>query len=298
MDKTDLIAKTARDPEDRLLLARVLDKYEQMERRSAPTATGFLSPREQKLAEAVLHAAGVRSGYAFDGGWQTVKLYFMIGLPYETDEDVAGIARLAEKVVELYYASDKTNKRRAPSVNISVAGFVPKPFTPFQWAGQNDMETLSRKQKLLKAEIRNRHIKYSYHQSDISVLEGIFARGDRKLNRVLVRAFELGCKLDGWSECFDMDRWRRAFADCGIEPDFYTRERSYDELFPWDFVDIGVTKDFMMRENERAKAAVTTPHCRLQCSACGAADLCAGGRCSVYKEESSLNKIKELKENG
>lgn len=235
---------------------------------------------------------------AFAGGWLTVKLYFMIGLPYEEDGDIAGIARLAEKVAERYYASDKTNRRRAPSVNISVAGFVPKPFTPFQWAAQNDMDTLRRKQLLLKDEIHNRHVKYSYHQSDISVLEGVFARGDRRLNKVLVRAFELGCRLDGWSECFDMDRWRRAFADCGVDMAFYTRERSYDELFPWDFVDIGVTKDFMMKENERAKAAVTTPHCRLKCSGCGAASLCAGGRCSVYTEESSLRRIKELKENG
>ncbi len=233
---------------------------------------------------------------AFDGGWLTVKLYFMMGLPYETDEDIAGIARLAEKVVECYYSSQKTNKKRAPSVNLSVAGFVPKPFTPFQWAGQNDIQQLRRKQMLLKDEIHNRHVKYSYHQSDVSVLEGVFARGDRKLNKVLIRAFELGCKLDSWNECFDMDKWRQAFDDCGISMEFYTRERSYDELFPWDFVDIGVTKDFLMRENEKAKQAATTPHCRLKCSGCGAASLCADGKCSVYKEKSSLAAIRRMRE--
>ncbi len=234
-------------------------------------------------------------GLAFDGGWITVKLYFMIGLPYETDDDIAGIARLAEKVVERYYSSEKTNKRRSPSVNISVAGFVPKPFTPFQWAEQNSPETLRRKQQLLKDEIHNRHIKYSYHQSDVSVLEGVFARGDRRLCDVLVRAFELGCKLDGWSECFDMEKWRRAFLDCGVSMDFYTRERGADELFPWDFVDIGVTKEFLAAENERASRAETTPNCRQKCSNCGAASLCEDGKCSVYAEESSLRAVREMR---
>lgn len=234
---------------------------------------------------------------AFNGGWITVKLYFMMGLPYETDEDIAGIARLAEKVVECYYSAEKSNKKRPPSVNISVAGFVPKPFTPFQWAGQNTIEELHRKQLFLKSEIHNRHIKYSYHQSDVSVLEGVFARGDRRLNAVLVRAFELGCKLDGWSECFDMDKWRQAFDDCGVDMAFYTRERSYDELFPWDFVDIGVTKEFMMNENEKAKQAATTPHCRLKCSNCGANTLCKDGKCSIYTEKNSLEFIKRSREN-
>lgn len=234
---------------------------------------------------------------AFNGGWITVKLYFMMGLPYETDEDIAGIARLAEKVVECYYGAEKTNKKRAPSVNISVAGFVPKPFTPFQWAGQNTMEELHRKQLFLKGEIHNRHIKYSYHQSDVSVLEGVFARGDRRLNQVLVRAFELGCKLDGWSECFDIDKWRKAFADCGVDMAFYTRERGYDELFPWDFVDIGVTKEFLMSENEKAKQAATTPHCRQKCNNCGANALCRDGKCSIYTEKNSLEFIKRSREN-
>ncbi len=211
---------------------------------------------------------------AFEGGWNSVKLYFMIGLPYEDYPDIKGISELAEKVVECFYKSDKTNKRRPPSVTLSVASFVPKPFTPFQWAAQDSIETLSEKQLFLKNEIRNRKIRYNYHQSDVSVLEGVFARGDRKLNKVLLRAHELGCKLDGWNECFSLEKWEQAFSDCGIDMEFYTRARDYDEILPWDFVDIGVTREFMINENEKAKQALTTPNCREKCSGCGAAKLC------------------------
>lgn len=212
---------------------------------------------------------------AFEGGWNTVKLYFMIGLPYEEFSDIAGIAQLAEKVVDCYYASEKTNKRRPVSVTLSVASFVPKPFTPFQWAAQNTMDELQEKQLFLKNQIRNRKIRYNYHQSDVSVLEGVFARGDRRLGEVLIRAHELGCKLDGWNECFNMDAWKQAFSDCGIDMAFYTRAREYDEILPWDIVDIGVTREFMMKENEKAKQAATTPNCREKCSGCGAAALCS-----------------------
>lgn len=211
---------------------------------------------------------------AFEGGWNTIKLYFMIGLPYEDYPDIKGISELADKVVECFYKSEKTNKRRPPSVTLSVASFVPKPFTPFQWAAQDSIETLSEKQLFLKNEIRNRKVRYNYHQSDISVLEGVFARGDRKLNKVMLRAFELGCKLDGWSECFSLEKWEQAFSDCGIDMAFYTRARAYDEILPWDFVDIGVTREFMINENELAKKALTTPNCREKCSGCGAAKLC------------------------
>lgn len=219
---------------------------------------------------------------AFEGGWTTIKLYFMIGLPYETDEDILGIADLAHKVVEEYYKVSK-NKKRPPSVNIGVSSFVPKPFTPFEWASQNTREELRRKQQLLKSAITNRHVKYSYHESDVSVLEGIFARGDRRLNRVLIEANKLGCKFDAWNETFSMEKWYQAFENAGVDMDFYTRERDYSDLFPWDFVNIGVTKDFLMRENERAKQSLTTPNCREKCSACGANTLCEGGKCSVTK---------------
>lgn len=211
---------------------------------------------------------------AFEGGWNSVKLYFMIGLPYEEYEDIKGIADLAEKVVECYYSSDKTNKRRPVSVTLSVASFVPKPFTPFQWAAQNSMDELYEKQLFLKNQIRNRKIKYNYHQNDISVLEGVFARGDRRLGAVLLRAHKLGCKLDGWNECFNLEAWKQAFDDCGIDMNFYTRAREYDEILPWEIVNIGVTRDFMINENEKAKQAATTPNCREKCSGCGAAALC------------------------
>ena len=219
---------------------------------------------------------------AFRGGWTTIKLYFMIGLPYETDEDILGIADLAHKVVEAYYEVTP-NKKRPPSVNIGVSSFVPKPFTPFEWAAQNTREELRRKQQLLKSAITNRHVKYSYHESDVSVLEGIFARGDRRLNRVLIEANKLGCKFDAWNETFSMEKWYQAFENAGVDMAFYTRERDYSDLFPWDFVNIGVTKDFLMRENEKAKEASTTPNCREKCSACGANTLCEGGKCSVTK---------------
>ncbi|MBQ8540745.1 MAG: TIGR03960 family B12-binding radical SAM protein [Clostridia bacterium] len=219
---------------------------------------------------------------AFEGGWTTIKLYFMIGLPYETDEDILGIADLAHKVVEEYYKVSK-NKKRPPSVNIGVSSFVPKPFTPFEWAMQNTREELRRKQQLLKNAITNRHVKYSYHESDVSVLEGIFARGDRRLNRVLIEAHKLGCKFDSWNETFDIEKWNEAFKNADVNPDFYVRERDYADLFPWDFVNIGVTREFLKRENEKAKEAATTPNCREKCSACGANTLCEGGKCSVTK---------------
>ena len=136
------------------------------------------------------------------------------------------------------------------------------------------MELLSEKQLFLKGEVRNRHVKYNYHESEVSVLEGVFARGDRKLGEVLLRAHSLGCRLDGWNECFRLDLWKQAFSDCGIDMAFYTRERSYDEILPWDIVDIGVSKKFMMEENEKAKKAAVTPNCREKCSSCGAAALC------------------------
>lgn len=211
---------------------------------------------------------------AFEGGWNNVKLYFMIGLPYEENEDIAGIAQLAEKVVDCFYKSEKTNKRRGVNVTLSVASFVPKPFTPFQWAAQDTIETLCEKQLLLKGEVKNRRIKYNYHQSDVSVLEGVFARGDRKLGKVLLRAHELGCKLDGWNECFSLELWEKAFSDCNVDMAFYTRKREYDEILPWDFVDIGVSRSFMESENEKAKKASTTPNCREKCSGCGSASLC------------------------
>lgn len=208
----------------------------------------------------------------FEGGWTGVKLYFMIGLPTETDADVEGIAELAQKVLGVYFDIPKEERAKNINITVSTSSFVPKPFTAFQWAAQNGREELIRKQDLLKSSIRSKRIRYNWHDNKTSFLEGVFARGDRRLSKVIVRAVEKGCKFDGWGEHFRFDLWLEAFEELGIDPGFYNlRERSYDEILPWDHIDIGVTKSFLMRENERAKAAETTPHCREKCSGCGAA---------------------------
>lgn len=213
----------------------------------------------------------------FRGGWTNVKLYFMIGLPTETEEDVCGIAELAQKVLDVYHGIDKEERAKNINITVSTSSFVPKPFTAFQWEAQDDRETLIHKQELLKHAIQSRKIKYNWHDNKTSYLEGVFARGDRKLGEVLIRAVENGCKFDGWGEYFDFDLWMRSFSELEIDPNFYNlRKRSYDEILPWDHIDIGVTKKFFIRENEQAHAAQTTPNCREQCSGCGANTFGAG----------------------
>lgn len=215
---------------------------------------------------------------AFDGGYSSIKLYFMIGLPYETLEDVCGIGDLAKKVVDQYFKTDKEKRGKGLRVTTSVSSFVPKAFTPFQWARQNTMEELRIKQQALKENITDRKIKYNYHEAPVSVLEGVFARGDRRLSKVLLRAVERGIRLDGWSEVFDYDKWLSVFEECGVDPFFYTRERSFDEIFPWDMIDVGVTKQFLINEAKRAEQGIVTPNCREKCAGCGAACF-KGGVC-------------------
>lgn len=210
---------------------------------------------------------------AFDGGRNSLKLYFMNGLPTETDEDIAGIAELAQRIVNLFYSKKRFG--RGVTVTVSVSCFVPKPFTPFQWEPQDTLEELERKQQLLKGCIKTNKISYKYHDARVSRIEAVFARGDRKLCSALRLANERGMMLDGWDEYFDYDKWISVFADCGINPEFYANRRfGVDELLPWDFIDIGVTKKFMKDEYLRALSAETTPDCRTKCSACGAARLC------------------------
>ena len=207
---------------------------------------------------------------AFKSGWSTIKLYFMIGLPYETNEDILGIADLGEKVVEEYYKVPKGDRKKGLRVTLSTSIFVPKPFTPFQWAPQDTMEQVKEKIKLLRESIKNRHIVYNWHESPVSYIEAVFARGDRKLCDVLVKAFEKGAKFDGWGEYFNFEIWKEAMAECGVDGDFYAyRERDYEEILPWDFIDIGVTKEFLIKENERAKKTEVTRDCRLGCTNCG-----------------------------
>ncbi len=217
-------------------------------------------------------------GKAFDGGRNSLKLYFMNGLPTETDEDIAGIASLAQRIVDLFYSQKR--RGRSVTVTVSVSCFVPKPFTPFQWEGQTEADELERRQKMLRDCIRSRKIDYRYHDARVSRLEAVFARGDRRLGRALAEAVRRGQRFDAWDEFFDYDRWMQIFDDLGIDPAFYAnRTFGEDELLPWDFLDIGVSKRFLLSERHRAQVAQTTPDCRTKCSGCGASALC-GGRCS------------------
>ena len=218
---------------------------------------------------------------AFSGGWSSVKLYFMLGLPTETDEDVLGIADLAEKVYQAWKETTP-NPKRGVTITVSTAWFVPKPHTAFQWEPQISMEEYQRRVKLLRDHMRGRSIRYNWHDSQTSFLEAVFARGDRKVAEVIETAWRNGAKFDAWSEGFDFDRWLEAFSVCGVDPAFYAnRVRDKDERFPWDVTSVGVSRQFLWRERERAYAASTTPDCRTQCSGCGANHFCPGGKCDA-----------------
>ena len=223
------------------------------------------------------------AGQAFEGGWNKVKLYFMLGLPTETEEDMKAIAHLAEKVARRYYEIPKEQRNGKCQITTSSSFFIPKPFTPFQWAQMFPSEEYIRRATIVKHEflqqLNKKSLKYNWHEADVTVLEGVFARGDRKVGKVIEEAYRLGCLYDSWSESFDNEKWMQAFANTGVDIEFYTmRERSMDELFPWDFIDIGVTKNFLKKEWERAMNAQVTPNCRMQCSGCGAAKF-GGGVC-------------------
>jgi radical SAM superfamily enzyme YgiQ (UPF0313 family) len=220
---------------------------------------------------------------AFSGGWTNVKLYFMLGLPTETMEDIEGIGELSQKIVDAFYHMPDKPKGKGVNVNVSVATFVPKPFTPFQWVPQDTMEAISEKQRHLHACIRSKKISLSTHTAYKSYLEAAFARGDRRLADVLEQAHALGCRLDGWDEAFDFDKWLEAFKRCGIDPAFYAnRARSYDETLPWDHLDYGVTKGFLKRENEKSLEAQTSQNCKDACMGCGADTL--NGGCSLCRK--------------
>ena len=223
------------------------------------------------------------AGQAFEGGLNKVKLYFMLGLPTETEEDMKAIAHLAEKVARRYYEIPKEQRNGKCQITASSSFFIPKPFTPFQWAQMFPSEEYIRRATIVKHEflqqLNKKSLKYNWHEADVTVLEGVFARGDRKVGKVIEEAYRLGCLYDSWSESFDNEKWMQAFANTGVDIEFYTmRERSMDELFPWDFIDIGVTKNFLKKEWERAMNAHITPNCRMQCSGCGAAKF-GGGVC-------------------
>lgn len=218
---------------------------------------------------------------AFDNGWTSVKLYFMMGLPTETMEDIEGIADLGMQVIHAFYNNPNRQKGSGVQVSISCASFIPKPFTPFQWEPEDSMESLKAKQEHLLESIPTKKIKVSYHQTPTSLLEGVLARGDRRLGKVMLDAWKLGCKFDSWDDKFNFDAWMKAFEINGIDPFFYTkRKRPFNELLPWDHLDYGVSRKFLENENKKAHENKTTPHCRIKCAGCGA-NMINGGHCDA-----------------
>ncbi len=221
---------------------------------------------------------------AFSGGWTAVKLYFMIGLPTETLDDVAGIAQLGQKVVDEFYRLPDRPKGKGVQVSISASSFVPKPFTPFQWEPQDTQEMLAEKQQHLMNSVTTKKIKISTHTTQTSFMEGVLARGDRRLSKVIELAWKKGCKFDSWDDQFKYDMWMEAFEEAGLDPAFYAnRRREYDEILPWDHLDYGISKKFLINENKKAHESITTPHCRIQCAGCGASKI-NGGKCDALSK--------------
>ena len=221
---------------------------------------------------------------AFVGGWTAVKLYFMIGLPTETDDDVVGINVLSQKVVEEFYSNPDKPKGKGVNVSAGVSSFVPKPCTPFQWEPQDTREELKRKQKLLLETCTSKKITFRFHNTDLTFLEGVFARGDRRLSDVIEAAYKNGCTFDSWDDKFNFEAWMNAFEACGLSTEFYAnRRRDYDEVLPWDHINSGIRKQFLICENEKAKNAETTKHCRQACAGCGSNKL-NGGKCDALSE--------------
>ena len=207
---------------------------------------------------------------AFESGWSTIKLYFILGLPYETTEDAAGIGELAEKMADVYFGIPKDVRNKGLKITVSTSILVPKPFTPFQWAPMARPEIVDERIKAVRGAIKSRSIVYNYHEQETSFMEAVFARGDRRTCDVLIKAFEKGAKFDGWSEYFNMEIWNEAMEECNLDSEFYVyREREYDEILPWDFIDIGVNRKYMERENEKAKKAELTKNCLEGCTGCG-----------------------------
>ena len=227
------------------------------------------------------------AGLAFEAGWNRVKLYFMLGLPTETEEDMKGIAYLSEKIAERYYEIPKSERNVKVQIVASTSFFVPKPFTPFQWASMNTKDEFLHKAHIvnstIKEQLNKKSIKYNWHEADVTVLEGVLARGDRRLGKVILNAYKKGCLYDAWSETFRNELWMEAFDEEQVEIEFYTkRERDTDEILPWDFIDVGVSKEFFKKEWERAKGESVTPNCRMACQGCGAAKF-GGGVCFEAK---------------
>lgn len=223
---------------------------------------------------------------AFEGGWDKVKLYFMLGLPTETEEDIDGIAQFGYQILDTFYAVSKDKRARDIQITISTSFFVPKSFSPFQWAPQASAEEFLEKQQYLNGQIRNRKIRYNCHDSFLSTLEGLLARGDRRTSRLIYKAWEKGCRFDSWSDHFNEQAWREAIEECGIEIDYYNhRERPADEVFPWDMIDYGVSKQWLRHEYEKSIAGRPTADCRERCSGCGMTQFAQSGLCFEKRGE-------------
>ena len=255
----------------------VMSKVQDVKKSSLTFAPEAGSQRLRNVINKGLTEENILNGSAeaFKGGWNRVKLYFMLGLPTETVEDMQGIAELSEKVAEVYYDTVPKEQRHGKvQVTASTSFFVPKPFTPFQWAPMCTKEQFLERASIvnhrMKEMLNKKSLRYNWHEADVTVLEGVLARGDRRVAAVIEEAYRQGAIYDSWSEYFNNDIWMKAFETCGVDIDFYTtRERSLDEVFPWDFIDAGVTKDFLKREWANAQAETVTPNCRMRCSGCG-----------------------------
>lgn len=264
----------------------VMGKVQDIKKSSVTFAPEAGTQRMRNVINKGLTVDDIMNGshQAFLGGWNKVKLYFMLGLPTETEEDMRGIPELANEIAALYYETVPKEKRNGKcQITISTSFFVPKPFTPFQWASMHDPEEYLHRAKIVndhvKKQLNHKSIRYMWHEADVTVLEGVLARGDRRISGAILEVYRKGGFFDAWGEYFDYSRWQEAFAVCGIDPDFYTkRTRSRDEIFPWDFIDVGVTKEFMYREWQTALEEKVTPNCRMRCSGCGARSY-GGGVC-------------------
>ena len=264
----------------------IMQKVQDIKKSSLTFAPEAGSQRLRNVINKGLTVDNILTGShdAFVGGWNKVKLYFMLGLPTETEEDMRAIPELANEIAALYYDTVPKEQRNGKcQITISTSFFVPKPFTPFQWATMLDPSDYLARAKIVndhvKEQLNHKSIRYNWHEADVTVLEGILARGDRKISKAILYVYEHGEFFDAWSEFFHYDLWLEAFAACGIDIDFYTkRARSDDEIFPWDFIDVGVTKAFMLREWKTALSETVTPNCRMRCSGCGARQF-GGGVC-------------------
>ena len=264
----------------------VMSKVQDIKKSSLTFAPEAGSQRMRNVINKGLTEEDILGGSkeAFLGGWNKVKLYFMLGLPTETEEDMRAIPELGNEIAALYYETVPKEQRNGKcQITMSTSFFVPKPFTPFQWAKMEDKDEYLRRAKIvndtMKKQLNHKSLRYNWHEADVTVLEGILARGDRKLSAALLHVYEHGGIYDAWSEFFDYDRWINAFAECGIDMAFYNnRIRPEDEIFPWDFIDVGVTKEFMLREWKTALGETVTPNCRMRCSGCGAKQY-GGGVC-------------------